>query len=323
MTNPDFSALAALIAITHAAPSPVDIARAHIADALSGDPQVWRSLLGSVGRFAVNLVIAGLILAMTLWASRWIAGVVRRAIGRVASRRSGDTTLQSFASSLARWGVIIVGLIAVLQQLGVQTTSILAVLGAASLAIGLGLQGALSNVAAGVMLLILRPYHVGDVVEINGRTGTVRALDLFGTYLSDANNLDVFVPNSKVFGEVIINYSTPRNRRMELDFRVDYADDLDEALAALIACARADKRVLAKPAPDAKVTALADSSVTLTLHAWTLVADYQDARFDMIKRVKQALDAAGLSIPYPHQVAVEKAALKTPLPKGEGGAHAP
>ena len=295
------------------APSPFALARSRLTDALSGDPAVWRDLIGSIGGFAVSLVIATLILLATLWASGWAARVVRRAIDRLPSKSPNDTTLQSFASSVTRWGVIIVGLIAVLQQLGVQTTSILAVLGAASLAIGLALQGALSNVAAGVMILILRPYRVGDVVEINGRSGKVKALDLFGTFLSDADNLDVFVPNSKVFGEVIINYSTPSSRRMELNFRVDYADDLDQALAVLLACAAADTRVLAKPPPDANVTALADSAVTLTLHAWAPVADYWSVRFDMIKRVKEALDAAGLSIPYPHQVAVEK--TKRPVVK--------
>ncbi len=197
--------------------------------------------------------------------------MVRRAIDRLPSKNANDTTLQSFAGSMAqRWGVMIVGLIAVMQQLGVQTTSILAVLGAASLAIGLALQGALSNVAAGVMILILRPYRVGDVVEINGRTGTVKSLDLFGTFLSDADNLDIFVPNSKVFGEVIINYSTPGSRRMELNFRVDYADDLDQALGVLLACA---KRPISASwpsrLPDAKVVlALADSAVIVTLHAW-------------------------------------------------------
>jgi small conductance mechanosensitive channel len=292
-------------------PSPFALARTHVSDVLSGDPQVWRELLGSISGFAVHLVVAGLILGLTLWASGWASRMVRRAIDRLPRKNAADTTLLSFAGSLARWGVIVVGLVAVLQELGVQATSILAVLGAASLAVGLALQGALSNVAAGVMILILRPYRVGDVVQINGRIGTVRSLDLFGTFLSDADNLDVFVPNSKVFGEVIINYSTPGSRRMELDFHVDYGDDLDRALAVLLACAAADERVLTTPAPDAKVTALGDSAVTVTLHAWAPVPVYWDVRYDMIKRGKEAIDAAGLTIPYPHQVAVEK----TPKPE--------
>ena len=310
MTLPILTLLAAAAPAT----PPIDAARARIAELISGDPQIWRNLLVSVGGFAVNLVIAGLITMATLWASGWIARVVRRAIDRLPHKQAVDTTLQSFAASVARWTVIVIGLIAVLQQLGVQATSILAVLGAASLAIGLALQGALSNVAAGVMILILRPYRVGDVVEINGRAGKVKSLDLFGTYLADADNLDVFVPNSKVFGEVIINYSTPGSRRMELNFRVDYADDLDRAIAVLIETAKADSRVLATPAPDAVVTALADSSVTVTLHAWAPVATYWDVRFSMIKRVKVALDTAGLLIPYPHQVSVDKAAKAAAAP---------
>jgi small conductance mechanosensitive channel len=281
-----------------------------VRDAVSGDPTVWHAFVAWAGHLAVNLVVAGLILIATLWLSRWVGRLVRRALGRLP--HTGDTTLQTFVSSLARWAIIVLGLIAVLQQLGVETTSILAVFGAASLAVGLALQGALSNVAAGVMILIMRPYRIGDVVEISGKIGTVKRLDLFATELSDPDNLDIYMPNSKVLGEMIVNYSTAANRRMELNFRVDYADDLDQALALLIAVAKADKRVLKTPEPWAKVTALADSSVTITLRAWARLDVYWDTRFDMIKRVKEALDAAGLSIPYPHQVAVEKAVKGPP-----------
>ena len=146
-----------------------------------------------------------------------------------------------------------------------------------------------------------------DAVLFSSLKGLVKRLDLFSTELADADNLDIFMPNSKVVGEMIINYSTARNRRMELAFKVDYADDLDQALAVLIATAKADPRVLKDPEPWAKVTALGDSAVTVTLRAWASLPDYWDTRFDTIKRVKEALDAAGLSIPYPHQVMVEKA----------------
>ncbi|MBV9508990.1 MAG: mechanosensitive ion channel family protein [Caulobacteraceae bacterium] len=318
MPSSTFPILTALAAAP-TGPTPVQIARARIEAALSGDPEVWRNFATAIGLFATNLVMAALILALTLWASGWAAGLVRRAIERLPGRRGGDTTLQSFSASLTRWTVIVVGLVAVLQQLGVQTTSILAVLGAASLAVGLALQGALSNVAAGVMILILRPYRVGDVVEINGRSGTVKALDLFGTQLSDADNLDVFVPNGKVFGEVIINYSTPGNRRMELNFHIDYADDLDRAMQVLLACAQVDPRILPEPAPNAKVTALGENAVIVALHAWAPTACYWDVRFDLLKRAKQTLDTAGMRVAYPHQVAVEKV---RPAPNGSpsGGA---
>ncbi|MDR3509395.1 MAG: mechanosensitive ion channel family protein [Caulobacteraceae bacterium] len=285
--------------------------------ALNGDQRVWEALINDAGRFAVNLLTAIAIIVLTLWASRWLAGLVRRAIGRMPLHGGGpDTTLQSFASSFVRWSVLIVGMIAVLQQLGVQATSILAMLGAASLAIGLALQGALSNVAAGVMILLLRPYKIGDFVEINGKMGTVKGLDMFGTRLSDPDNLDIFMPNSKVFGEMIINYASPATRRMELNFRIDYDDDHNLALATLLECVREDKRLLTTPEPWSGMTALAESSVTVTVRAWAPVAIYWDARFDLIKRVKERFQAAGLTFPYPHQVGIIRefapAQTKTP-----------
>jgi small conductance mechanosensitive channel len=292
--------------LSAATPPPLDLTVRRVLQVADGNTHVLHTFVASTGQLAVNLVIAAVILVAAYWGSRWAAALVRRAVRRL-QHKSADRTLETFVSSLTRWSVIVIGLVAVLQQLGVRETSILAVLGAASLAIGLALQGALSNVAAGVMLLILRPYRVGDVVEINGRSGTVKALDLFGTFLSDADNLDVFVPNGKVFGEVIINYSTPASRRMELIFRIDYADDLEQALEVLLGCVRADKRVLAKPAPDCKVTGLTDNAVTVALHAWAPVGVYWDVRFELIKRAKLALDAADFSVPYPHQIAVEKA----------------
>jgi len=305
-----------LTAVTKTLPPPtLAVAKLRLADLLSGDATLWRTLFTSASDFAIRLLIAVVILVLTLWASGFAARAVRRAIAQLTRSSGADTTLQSFVASLTRWAVIVTGVTAVLQELGVRETSILAVLGAASLAVGLALQGALSNVAAGVMILILRPYRTGDVVEINGRTGTVKALELFGTLLSDADNLDVFVPNSKVFGDVIINYSTPANRRMELLFRIDYGDDLDKALAVLLDCAKADKRVLAKPPPDARVTALGDSAVTLALHAWAPVNVYWDVRFEMIRRAKLAMDAAGFVVPYPHQVSLERKEHAAPKPR--------
>lgn len=286
-------------------PPPLDVVARRVLLAADGNTHILHSFVASTGQLAVNLVIAAVILIAAYWGSRWMAGLVRRAVRRLNSKTS-DRTLETFAASLARWIVIVMGLVAVLEQLGVRETSIIAVLGAASLAIGLALQGALGNVAAGVMLLILRLYRVGDVVEINGRAGTVKALDLFGTLLSDADNLDVFVPNAKVFGDVIINYSTPKSRRMELVFRIDYGDDLEQALEVLLSCVKAEKRVLAKPAPDCKVTGLAENAVTVALHAWAPVNVYWDVRFELIKRAKLALDAAGFAVPYQHQIAVEK-----------------
>jgi small conductance mechanosensitive channel len=270
-----------------------------------GDGELLRHAADAAGGLAVNLAVAGIILAGTIWAANWASRLTSRAISKAHRRQPPDATLQSFAASLVRYLVVIVGLIAVLDQLGVKATSVIAVLGAASLAIGLALQGALANVAAGVMLLLLRPYRVGDTVEINGRSGTVKGLDLFSTRLSSGDNLSVFVPNAKAFGEIIVNMSSPVARRAQLDFTIDYEDDADQALEVLLACAAADPRVAPKPAPWAKLTALGESGVTVSLRAWFSPKDFEDGHFDLIKAARDALDGAGFSFPYPHQVAVE------------------
>jgi small conductance mechanosensitive channel len=302
-----------LTALTDAPPQPLGTVRAGVHALVDGGADNWRMFFEAIGQLAVSLVMAAVILAVTLWLSGWAARLVRRALGRLQRNGTPDATLQGFMASLVRWIVIIVGLMAVLQQLGVQTTSILAVLGAASIAIGLALQGALSNVAAGVMILILRPYRVGDTVEVNGKIGTVKRLDLFMTMLSDPDNLDIFMPNGKVFGDTIINYSSPDNRRMELHFSVDYDHDFNRAKTLLLDCASADPRILKSPAPWCQVTALTDSAVTVTLRAWARLDVYWDARFDLVQRGEEALQAEGLNHPYPHQAAVEKA------PKTPGG----
>jgi len=283
-----------------------------------GDTELLRHLADAAGGLAVNLAVAALIFAGTLWAANWASRLAAQAIQRAHRRNPPDATLQSFVSSLVRYTVVIVGLVAVLSQLGVKTTSVIAVLGAASLAIGLALQGALANVAAGVMLLVLRPYRVGDVVEIDGKTGTVRGLDLFATRLSDGENLMIFTPNAKAFGATIVNLSAPVARRAQLDFVIDYGDDVDRALALLLACAAAEPRVSPKPPAWAKLTALGDKGLTVSLRAWIPPKDFEDARFDLMKAAKDRLEAAGYSFPYPHQVAVAQRGFQPPHSKANG-----
>ena len=205
--------------------------------------------------------------------------------------------------------VIVVGMIAVLQRLGVQTTSIIAVLGAASLAVGLALQGTLSNVAAGVMLLILRPYRVGDVIEIGGVTGIVQKLDLFTTQLTNSGSSRVVVPNSKVLGDVITNLSGQTNRRIEILFTVGYDEDLTKAREVLHKTAEAHYLVLKDPEIWTGVTGLLDSAVEITLWAWVRSADHFQTKADLTQSCKEALDRAGIEIPYPHQVAINRGEL--------------
>jgi len=270
------------------------------------------------GDFAVNLAIALAILAATIFAARWAASATRKALGRVRGFRH-DPTVLSFAVQVVRVVVFLIGFIAVLQRLGVQTTSIIAVLGAASLAVGLALQGTLSNVAAGVMLLVLRPYRVGDLVNIGGNIGKVQRLDLFFTQISDANNVKIMAPNGKVFGDVILNLSGQKTRRMELKIGVGYSDNLNAAKDALTSAAASQDRVLADPAPWAGVTNLLDSSVEMTLTAWTKSEDYWQTRADVFQAAKEALDAAGIEIPFPHQVAVPFDDDQAQMPTGVEG----
>ena len=184
----------------------------------------------------------------------------------------------------------------------VETTSIITVLGAASLAIGLALQGALSNVAAGVMILIFRPYRVGDFVTLAGKTGTVRKLDLFNTELIDADGLKIVAPNGKGFSDVVVNYTDIPNRRIELSFPVRYEDDLTVALQVLADVAKAEPRLRPDPAPWVNVTELGPNNVTITLRVWSDIDPYWDVRFDLMKAVRIALDRAGIPHAYPVQL---------------------
>jgi len=270
---------------------------------LSADAAVLAKVTQMAGDFAVNLTIAALLFAATMLAAKWAASATRRLLSRTRAFRH-DPTVLSFAVQVVRVVVIIIGMIAVLQRLGVQTTSIIAVLGAASLAVGLALQGTLSNVAAGVMLLVLRPYRVGDVVNLAGNIGSVQRLDLFTTQLSNGNNVKIVVPNSKVLGDVILNLSGQKTRRIEIMFGVGYGDNLNTARQTLEAAATAHPKVLPDPAAWAGVTALRDSSVEISLHAWVLSEDHFQTQADLFQAGKEALDAAGIDLPYPHQVAV-------------------
>ena len=281
--------------------------------AVAVDTAMIAKLTDMAGDFAINLSVALLILAATVVAAKWAARATRKALGRLRGFRH-DPTVLSFAVQVVRVLVYVIGFIAVLQRLGVQTTSIIAVLGAASLAVGLALQGTLSNVAAGVMLLILRPYRVGDLVDINNNVGKVTRLDLFFTQMSNANNVKIVIPNAKVFSDTMLNLSGQQTRRMELKIGVGYGSNIDNARKTLIGAAAAHEKVLADPGPWAGVTGLLDSSVEITLQAWTNSGDYWQTKADVFQAAKEALDAADIEIPFPHQVEVPPRAVDGGLP---------
>lgn len=269
----------------------------------AADAAIIAKLVDLAGQFAVNLMIAALIFVLTLFVARWASGAARRIIGRTRAFRQ-DPTVPNFAAQVVRVVVMIIGLIAVLQRLGVQTTSIIAVLGAASLAVGLALQGTLSNVAAGVMLLVLRPYRVGDSVDIAGAGGAVSKLSLFTTELINGNNHKLVIPNSKVLNDVVINLTGQSTRRIELKFTVGYGSNLKQTGELLASVASSHPKVLKEPTIWTGVTALLDSSVEVTLHAWVPVEAWWQTQADLLQSGKEALDAAGIEIPYPHQVSI-------------------
>ena len=241
-----------------------------------------------------------------------IAGWARRIVTKLLSRSERvDPMLTGFFASLAKYLVLAITVIAVLNQFGVQTTSLIAVLGAAGLAIGLALQGTLSNVAAGVMLLFFRPFKIGDYIDASGITGTVKSVGLFVTELATPDNVHIVAPNAQLWGTAIHNYSHNDTRRVDLVVGVAYEDDVEKALEILLDMGKADERVHADPEPFAAVAALADSSVNVTLRVWCDADNYWPLKFDLTKAIKASLDREGISIPYPQtQVHLSQAAAE-------------
>ena len=232
----------------------------------------------------------------------WIAGRVQKLILRALDRLPRmDATLKPFLSSLARYSIISITLVAVLARLGVQTTSIIAVLGAAGLAIGLALQGTLQNIAAGIMLLLLRPFKVGDYIDASSITGTVDAIGLFTTDMTTYDGVYRSVPNAHLWNTSILNYSRLPTRRLDIPVGIAYEDDVEKAINLLVDHLRKEKRILETPAPTVLVTGLGESSVDLTLRCWSTTADFWTLRFDLNKNAKLWLDQAGISIPFPQR----------------------
>ena len=252
---------------------------------------------------STNLVLAAAILI----AGMIVAGSMRKAVVKAVHKSERiDDTLGAFFASLAYWGLMIVVLIAVLSRFGVETTSLVATLGAATLAIGLALQGTLSNLAAGVMIVLFRPYGLGDWVEVAGQSGTVKDINLFTTVLATGDNKKVIVPNGEGWGSVIVNYSANDTRRVDLGFSIDYGDDIDKAMGVIAATLEADARVLKDPAVFTAVKAHGASSVDIICRAWCVTGDYWGVYFDAMKNVKTAFDQNGISIPYPHEVHITR-----------------
>ena len=255
-------------------------------------------VMGIVTQYGLSVIGAIIILIVGWIGSKWVASIVTKALSK---SDKVDLMLRSFFASLAKYVVLIFTGLMVLSQFGIQTASLIAVLGAAGLAIGLALQGTLSNVAAGVMILIFRPFKIGDYVEVAGQAGTVKAVTLFVTELATPDNVQIIVPNGQVWGSAVVNYSFHNTRRCDIALGIAYEDDIAKAMAAIEDVIKADSRANADPAPMVAVAELADSSVNFTIRIWCASADYWGLKFDMTRALKERMDSEGISIPYPQQ----------------------
>jgi len=232
---------------------------------------------------------------------RWIIKMVVGFSGRMMRKAQVDEMLTTFTGNILYTVLLVVVVIAALDQLGIQTTSLLAVFGAAGLAIGLALKDSLANFSSGVMLIIFRPFKVGDFIEAAGIAGVVEEVRIFSTILRTGDNREIIIPNSQIYSGPIINLSARSTRRIDLVFGIGYEDDLRKAKQLIEAAFAADDRILDDPAPGIAVGELADSSVNINARPWVKTADYWAVRSDLLENIKLSFDSNGISIPYPQQ----------------------
>lgn len=243
-------------------------------------------------------VLAAVIILLV---GRWVAKFIQGLIEKLMEKKNLDVTLVSFVGDLIYFILLTFVVLAALNQIGVQTTSFIAVIGAAGLAVGLALQGSLANFAAGFLMIIFRPFKLGDYIEGAGVAGTVELIQIFTTRLLTPDNKIIIVPNAKLTGDNIINYSTKGTRRLDLVFGIGYGDDIDKARDIITKTLAEDPRILKDPAPKVAVSELADSSVNFIVRPWTSAGDYWDVRFALIEKVKKRFDEQGVSIPFPQR----------------------
>ena len=254
-------------------------------------------LPGAIG-WATNILLAVLILIV----GYWIAGRVSKGVHALGQKYEQlDDTLFKFLGNIVRWIILAFVFIAVLNRFGVETTSIVALLGAAGLAVGLALQGAMSNLASGVMLLIFRPYKVGDFVDAAGKFGNVKEIDLFTTHLETFDHQHIIIPNGQIWGEQIINHSHHPIRGVDMTFGISYGSDIDVARKTIEKVFADHEHILADPAPFIEVSTLNNSSVDFITRPFVKGEHYFDVLYSVPELIKKAFDAAGVEIPFPHQ----------------------
>jgi small conductance mechanosensitive channel len=250
---------------------------------------------------ALDFGIALITALVIFYVGRLVVRMITRGMRKVMDAREVDKTLVTFVSNLVNMILMVVVVIAAVGALGVQTTSFIAILGAAGLAVGLALQGSLSNFAAGVLIIIFRPYKVGDWIEGAGVSGSVVEVQILTTILKTGDNKQVIVPNSQIMGSIITNYSANDTRRVDMVVGVSYEDDLDKVRKTIEELIAADDRILDDPAPTIAVSELADSSVNFVVRPWVNTADYWGVMFDLTEAIKKRFDQDGISFPFPQQ----------------------
>ena len=247
--------------------------------------------------YGVRILLALVIFVL----GRWVAGIFSKVTQRVMEKRAVEETLRHFVGNLIYYALLVFVVLAALSQLGIQTTSFIAVIGAAGLAVGLALQGSLANFAAGFLMILFRPFKVGDYIEGAGVAGTVESLQIFTTMLRTPDNKKVIIPNAGLTGGNIVNWSATGTRRVDMVFGIGYGDDIDKAKQIISETLAADDRVLKDPAPQVALSELADSSVNFIARPWVKTGDYFGVLFDTTETVKKRFDAEGISIPFPQR----------------------
>lgn len=264
---------------------------------LESDPTFAEKVIDATVTYGMSVLAAIIILVVGLWAAKKVAALFRTALGK----KDVDPTLIGFFGSMVHGAIAVFVVIAAISKLGVQTTSFVAVIGAAGLAVGLALQGSLSNFASGVLLILFKPFRAGNFIKAGGEAGIVVEVGILTTELKTPDNVKIILPNSQILGGSITNFSAHDTRRCDMVVGVSYQDDLNKAKGIIETLLAADARVLKDPAPQVAVSNLSDSSVDFVVRPWVNAADYWDFKFDFTKAVKEQFDAEGVSIPFPQR----------------------
>ncbi len=263
------------------------------------DTEKWIELALQYGLKIIGAIIIWII-------GSWVIKKLIKTTKKVMSKRDYDESLQKFLLNLLSWIFKIVLIIVVLGTMGVETTSFAAILAAAGLAIGMALQGSFGNFAGGVLIMIFKPFKIGDLIEAQGEIGVVKEIEIFTTKLTGLSNREIIIPNGSLSNGNIINYTTEGTRRVDLTFGVSYDADIKKTKEILMQVLTSNPKVLKTPEPTVNVSELADSSVNFAVRPWCNAEHYWDVYFETTENVKEALDAAGIEIPYPHQVEIHK-----------------